>query len=154
MLVEKNKWEHKTKLQACFCYWLHGNLHIWSAHLVVWQRNRNCSPLPLTPCQALTRHSQLPETYCHSPLPVIGPRDTAQFHSTEESEFWSTSGHHSTTRIPNSVVLLQSYLLLSRPERISIRPTYLVRNSFNSGTMCAACSTQVFQHSHQAKELE
>lgn len=85
MLAENKKRTDKSKLQACFCYWLHQNsLEISTSEALIWWSDHqkwvkqkslpNWSLLPWSACQAPTQHSQLPETYCHSPLPVTGLR--------------------------------------------------------------------------------
>lgn len=79
------------KLQAYFCYWLHQNsLKTSTSEVLIWwfdhhkwvkqKQLLNWSLLPRTACQALTRHSQVPEAACHWSCfsPATGVRGTAQ----------------------------------------------------------------------------
>lgn len=115
----------------------------WSDH---WKRAKQkllpkWSLLPWSAHQAPTRHRQLPETYCHchSPLPVIELRGTAKFPS--------TATEHSLNFGQCLVITAQhcpftwcfqywSYLLLLRPECISIHPIYFNQKHLQLWVLC------------------
>lgn len=162
MMAEKNKWKDKTKLQAHLCSWLHQtSLEISTFEVLIWWSDSETEIVASLKSVAM---NTLPSPDLAQPtstnlLPLSSSshrkHSSTPFHSyRRESEFRSAAGHHSTTLSPHLVLSVQGYLLLSRPECISVHPIYSVRNIFNLATMCAAYSTEVFQHSYQATELE